>query len=127
MPTDRQIARIKARLNRFLTETALVEKRTSIVDASNVPLDDAWTQVADDVACRVIDSKSRSHMAWMTIGQADAMVDMVRIVFAYGTAVDKDCRVTIGGRVYHVVEITDDRTDGVDVIVHAKRVRGNDG
>lgn len=126
MPTDQQIARIKARVNRYLTETAVIEKLQSGVDASNVPLNDSWSAVATDVPCRVIDPRSRMASKWMEVGQADAMVDMVRIVFAYGTEIDKDYRAIIGGRVYHVVEITDDRTDGVDVIVHAKRIRGND-
>jgi hypothetical protein len=127
MPTSQQIARIKAKLSSFLTETATIEKRIDDEDSAGVPLNDAWTLVASDVSCRVIDSRSRRSQAWQMVAQSDAMVDMYRIVFPGGTAIEQDYRCTVGSRVYHVVEVTDDRTDGVDLIVHVKRIRGNDG
>lgn len=127
MPTSQQIARIKAKLLTFLTESADIDERVPGTDAAGVPGADDWQRVASDVACRVIDPRNRMSTAWQEIGQTDAMVDMVRIVFPAGTSISQDHRVIVGGRVYHVVDVTDDRTDAVDLIVHAKRIRGNDG
>ena len=127
MPTSQQIARIKAKLAQYLTETATISRRADSVDSAGVPVDDEFAAPhAIDVACRVIDARSRVSQAWREVAQTDAMVDMYRIVFPAGTDCTEDCRVVVGDRVYHVVAVTDDRTDGVDMQVHATRIRGND-
>jgi len=127
MTSSRNLAYIRQRLATFLTETATIEKRDiNAVDRLGVPVEDAFTLVSTDVACRVIDSRNRRN-GWMEIGQADAMVDMYRIVFPVGTDVEQDYRITVGARKYHVVEVVDDRSDAADRQVSVKRIRGNDG
>lgn len=127
MPTSQTIARLKAKLESFLTETCDISRREQGVDSARVPTNEVWAVPhAEGVSCRVIDARSRMSNAWREVAQTDAMVDMVRIVFPQGTDVGEDCRVVVGARVYHVVEVLDDRTDALDVLVHAKRIRGND-
>ena len=126
MPTSQQIARIQAKVLRYLTETADIDRREIVQDAAGVPDEEDWDRVASDVSCRVIDA-TRGRRGWMEVAQSDAMVDAYRIVFPVGTDVTENCRVIVGSRVYHVVEVLDDRTNAVDVQVMAKRIRGNDG
>jgi len=128
MPTSQQIARMQAKLLTYLTETADIQRRVDGTDASGVPMNNAWALPhAEDVSCRVIDARARGGAtAWREVAQTDMMEDMYRIVFPVGTDCDKNCRVIVGGRVYHVVAVVDDRTDAVDMQVTVKRVRGND-
>lgn len=126
MPTSQQIARIQARVLRYLTETAHIDKRLSVDDGAGVPDEGDWSRVASDVACRVIDAK-RNRGGWQEVAQSDAMVDAYRIVFPVGTSVEQDHRVIVGSRVYMVVKVLDDRTSAVDLMVNVTRIRGNDG
>ena len=126
MPTSQQIARIQAKLAQYLTETATIQRRESGEDSAGVPVEDDWQLVAENVACRVIDARSRTSQAWREVAQTDAMEDLYRIIFPVGTDCDQNCRVIVGERVYHVVAVTDDRSQAVDHQVTVKRYRGND-
>jgi len=125
--SSRYLTAIQRRLATFLTETATIEKRDiNAIDRLGAPVENAYTLVDTGVACRVIDARSRRTESWMEVGQADAMVDMYRIIFAVGTTVEQDYRITVGDRKYQVVDMTDDRTDAADLQVTVKRIRGND-
>jgi head-tail adaptor len=127
MPTLQQIARIQRYVSRYLTETAVIQRRGNAVDSAGVPDGDSWLLVAESVACRVIDARSQMSHAWKEVAQTDAMIHTHRVIFPVGTDVTGDCRVLVGGRVYHVVQVLNDRTDAVDMQVHVKQIEGNDG
>lgn len=126
MPISQRVARIQAKLDAFLTDTATIQKRVDVQDSAGVPGQGDWQSVGVGVKCRVIDSQSRMVDSYREIAQTDAMVNMVRIIFPVGTVCEQDHRVIVNGRVYHVVAVLDTRTDAVDMQVHAKQVRGDD-
>lgn len=111
MRSTRMIQQIRSVLNRWLNETATIERETETRGAYGEQLHD-WETVASDVPCRVIGRNTQSNRS---IGNQEMMVDEYRVIFETGTVLDVDYRVTVGGNVYRVIAIVDDRTDGVDV------------
>jgi head-tail adaptor len=105
------IAQIRSVLNRWLNETATIQRETETRGAYGEQLHD-WTTTATDVPCRVIGRNTQRNQA---MSNQEMMVDEYRVIFETGTVLDVDYRVTVGGNVYRVIAIVDDRTDGVDV------------
>lgn len=111
MRTTSVIKQIRSVLNRWLNETATIERETETRGTYGEKLHD-WETVASDVPCRVIGRNTQSNRS---IGNQEMMVDEYRVIFEAGTVLNVDYRVLVGGKTYRVIEIVDDRTDGTDV------------
>ncbi len=111
MRTTSVIKQIRSVLNRWLNETATIERETETRGVYGEQVHD-WETVATDVPCRVIGRNTQRNQA---MSNQEMMVDEYRVIFETGTVLDVDYRVTVGGNVYRVIAIVDDRTDGVDV------------
>ena len=104
-------AQLQKQTNRWLTETAFIQRETETRGTYGEQLHE-WETVASDVPCRVIGRNTQSNRS---IGNQEMMVDEYRVIFEAGTVLDVDYRVLVGGKTYRVIQIVDDRTDGTDV------------
>jgi head-tail adaptor len=116
------LKQLRKTTNRWLTQTATIERQTEDRGPFGEQIHDFET-VASGVACRVITAGSSFRGDMESSGNQELMLDRYRIIFPAGTAVDVDYRVTIGSRVYNVVGLTDARQDETDVHVIATRER----
>ena len=113
---------LRTTVNRWLTETAIIERQTESRGVYGEQVHD-WETVASGVACRVINAGNSNAGNNQQFGNQELMMDRYKIVMPTGTVVDVDYRITVAGRVYDVVAIVDDRTDSTDVQAIVSRVR----
>jgi head-tail adaptor len=113
---------LRTTVNRWLTETATIERQTESRGVYGEQVHD-WETVASGVACRVINAGNSNAGNNQQFGNQELMMDRYKIVMPTGTVVDVDYRITVAGRVYDVVAIVDDRTDSTDVQAIVSRVR----
>ena len=114
-------AQLQKQTNRWLTETAFIERESDTRGIYGEQVHD-WETVALNVKCRVITSGGGRNMNEM-MGNQELMIDQYKIVLVAGTDVSVDYRITVGGHVYRVTKVMDDRTDELDVHVLVERER----
>jgi hypothetical protein len=117
------LAYMRDRAADFLTDTCTIEVRAQGQGEFGNPSQSTWTTVASSVACRVITIGSRFQPGAQVVGSREALTDVYRLICPYGTALDKDQRITLSnGDVYQVVDLNVERTSETDtqaVIVRA--------
>lgn len=112
------LSQLRRTANQWLKESCTIERQTEDRGAFGEQIHDFET-VATDVPCRVINGGQSNTADSQMFGNQEVMLDQYRIVMPAGTVVDVDYRVTVGGRVYNVTAVTDDRTDATDTQVLA--------
>jgi len=122
MLSSRVLNQLRRTTNRWLTETATIQRQTEDRGELGEQLHD-WSTIASGIACRVITAGSSNTGDNQATGNQELMIDSYRIIFPSGTSVNVDYRVITGGRTYNVISISDDRTDETDVSVIATRER----
>ena len=106
----------------LLTDTCTIEVRVQGQGEFGNPSQTIWETVSSSVACRLI-TTMREPMA-QDVGSREALVDTYRLICPYGTALDKDQRVTLsGGDVYHVTGVVVERTSETDTQAYVVRAR----
>lgn len=109
----RGLARVQQVLDRFLTDTCVIEEEMIITDSYGGAAH-AWQVVASGVRCRVITETRMSGSDTTEVGSQEALVNRLRLVVPAGTALGVNQRVTVGGAVYQIVSLLVARTDSVD-------------
>lgn len=109
------IARIKARVDMFLTETCLIEAQSQASDEYGNPIPGSRVTVASNVSCRIIDLGERLQSQAVIDSDQETIVDTYRLILPAGTAIAKDQIITISGDEYDVVDLITERTDETDV------------
>lgn len=118
----RALKGIRRRLNGFLTEHCSIARETMTRGQYGEMVHD-WETVAEGVPCRVITAGSRFMSAMREVGQQQAFVDVYRVVLPADTTLEAGYRITVGSRVYDVINIMDRRTDETDVQAVVMEVR----
>lgn len=108
------VTQIRSQINRWLTETATVQKLDSVRGEYGELIQD-YVTVQTSVPCRIITAGSNNTDTMEVNGNQEMMLDQYKIILPYDAELDVDYRVTVGADIYRVVSILDDRTDGVDV------------
>ena len=116
------IKQLRKTTNRWLTETAVIERESNTRGSYGQQIHD-WETVASDVACRVITAGTSSSASNQTLSNQEIMIDKYKIVLQAETEVNVDYRITVGGHQYRVIAVMDDRTDELDVHVLAYKER----
>lgn len=114
MWSDKTIKRIQARVESMLNETCTIEREVLSTDEYGARVH-TWASVASGVACRVIRAGTSNQGAGQVIAEQETMIDRYRLIVPAGTVLDVDYRVTVGARVYGVVNIADDLSDETHV------------
>jgi len=109
----RSRARIQTALERFLTETCVIEEQMVTTDRyGGMAL--AGRVVASGVRCRVITETRMSGTDTREVGSAEALIERMKLVVPAGTALGANQRVTVNGAVYQIVSVLVTHTDAVD-------------
>jgi len=116
--------RLRNTVDKYLNETCVIERVDQV--QGRLGLVESVVQVATGVACRVIDDSRTTGQGYQATGDHQANIDAYRVILPAGQAVDVEYRVTVGTRVYRVIELLDDRSNELFVEVRVRRVRGND-
>ena len=107
--------------NKWLTERATIQRQLQTRGSFGEQIHD-WTVVGSNIDCRVITIGNNSN-ASDTVGNQEVMLDTYKIVLRAGTDIGVDDLISVGGRVYRVTRINDDRTDELDINVLVERER----
>lgn len=98
-------------VNRFLTETCVIERSTQSTDALMDQVDH-WSVIEFAAKCRMITvGAGMGGDNLEMIGERDAMLDEYRLALAVGTDILADDRVHCQGKAYEVVNLETDLTD----------------
>lgn len=122
MLNSRMLGILRTVTAKYLKETCTIERETLAEDNFG-GRKHAWETVASDVPCRVITVGNRQESRGQDVGSQETLVDTYRLIVPYGTSLETNMRVTVGGLVYQVVSILSDRTDETDVQATLIRVR----
>lgn len=117
-----QIAAMIQRITeQYLTETCTLQKRVQQTNAVGVAIE--TFENTETLACRIITETAGGRGIAQEMAGRETLTDAYRIVLPAGTSIGDDYRVVSGGYTYEVVGILDQRTDGNDVQVRARRMR----
>ena len=103
--TARELEEARADFEALLVDTCTVERRTVSTDEYGAP-SETWTVVADNVPCRVMLARREFPRAEAgTVGAQEAMPEVYRLSVPWGTGLQPEDRITVGGAVYRITKL----------------------
>ena len=115
-------AMLQRETNKWLTETCTLLKRQHATGPEGAPVEEY--QAVATLPCRIITETQGARGVSEAVAARETITDSYRVVLPAGTLIDDKHRIERGGFTYEVVGILDKRTDGNEVQVRARRMRG---
>jgi Phage head-tail joining protein. len=121
MVDQRQVVRMRAIADGYLTQRCEIEQEQMLLDGYGAMLH-SWQVVASDVRCRVIQER-RTGSQMVESGNQETMREMYRLIVPMGVVLRADQRVRVDGALYTVVSAEDALTDVLQASGTIVRVR----
>lgn len=116
------VNRLKVNLNKWLQETATIQKPTEVRGVFGERIE-GYQTVATNVPCRIIDTTSMGSNSKELVSNQEILIDRYTVVLPSETLIDVDYLVIVGDKTYRIININDNRTNKLDVQATAERER----
>lgn len=113
--------RLRRRVQIYMNETCTIARVDQV--QGRLGMEDTPVIVSTDVLCRVIDDSRSIGQGYQQTGESQMQIDAYRVVLPAGQMVDAGYQITVGSRVYDVIELLDDRSNELFIECRVRRVR----
>lgn len=113
--------RLRNRVDEYLNETCTISRIDEV--QGRLGLVESAVIVATGVSCRVIDDSRSVGQGYQQTGEHQAQVDAYRVILPADQTVDASYEITVGSRVYQVIQLLDDRSNELFRECRVRRIR----